>query len=80
MMTLVAYGVIALWAGWCVLSDRVKDGVFGKLIYSAVSIAALAAILSDRPGATDHVFLFGFALIGIRHFVLKILKGRHHGH
>jgi hypothetical protein len=28
----IACGFIALWATWCVLSGRVRDGILGKLI------------------------------------------------
>ena len=35
----IACGFIALWAAWCVLSGKVRDGILGKLIYSTIAIS-----------------------------------------
>jgi len=35
----VACGLIGLWATWCVLSGKVRDGVVGKIIYAAIAIS-----------------------------------------
>lgn len=76
---LPAYLVIFLWAVWCVFSVKVRDGIVGKLFYSAVAIAALAAVVGNQWAVhdrSDFVLISCFALMGIRHFVLKYLKDR----
>ncbi|GLY59283.1 hypothetical protein KU74_12285 [Pectobacterium brasiliense] len=73
MIFTIAYVTILLWSGWCVFSDHVKDGVVGKLMYSALSISCMGALIggsgSDRQA--DSIILLCIAMIGIRHFVLK---------
>ncbi|MHB2138329.1 hypothetical protein ACX64L_10315 [Pseudomonas monsensis] len=75
----IACGLIALWATWCVLSGRVRDGVIGKLIYSAVAISGFVVMsreqnifmmgLTTIAGITLHVSL---ALAGMRHIFMVI--------
>lgn len=73
MIFTIAYVTILLWSGWCVFSDHVNDGVVGKLMYSALSISCMGALIggsgSDRQA--DSIILLCIAMIGIRHFVLK---------
>ncbi|AFR03798.1 hypothetical protein PEC301653_18650 [Pectobacterium carotovorum subsp. carotovorum] len=73
MIFTIAYVTILLWAGWCVFSDHVNDGVIGKLMYSVLSISCMGALIggggSDRQA--DSIILLCIAMIGIRHFVLK---------
>jgi hypothetical protein len=74
----VACGLIALWATWCVLSGRVRDGVIGKLIYSAIAISGFVVMSREQnifmmgpttAGITLHVSL---ALAGMRHIFMVI--------
>lgn len=68
----IACGLIALWATWCVLSGKVKDGILGKLIYSAIAISGYVVMTRNQniffgpttAGLTLHVSL---ALAGVRH-------------
>lgn len=77
LISAVACGLIALWATWCVLCGRVKDGIVGKLIYSAIAISGFVVMLRSQnvffgpttAGMTLHVSL---ALAGIRHIFMVI--------
>ena len=68
----VACGLISLWATWCVLSGKVRDGILGKLIYTAISISGFVVMARSQniffgpstAGLTLHVSL---ALAGVRH-------------
>ncbi|WDM61684.1 hypothetical protein K4A76_14060 [Pseudomonas sp. NEEL19] len=44
----IACGLIALWATWCVLAGRVRDGVIGKLIYSAIAISGFVVTARNQ--------------------------------
>ena len=44
----IACGLIALWATWCVLSGRVRDGILGKLIYSAIAISGFVVMTRNQ--------------------------------
>lgn len=71
----IACGLIALWATWCVLSGKVKDGILGKLIYSAIAISGYVVMTRNQniffgpttAGLTLHVSL---ALAGVRHIFM----------
>ena len=71
----IACGLIALWAAWCVLSGKVRDGIFGKLIYSAIAISGFVVMARSQSiffgptsaGLTLHVSL---ALAGARHIFM----------
>lgn len=73
----IACGLIALWATWCVLSGRVRDGVVGKLFYSAIAISGFVVMTRSQniffgpttAGLTLHVSL---ALAGLRHIFMVI--------
>lgn len=68
----IACGLIALWAAWCVLSGKVRDGILGKLIYSAIAISGFVLMVrsqniyfgSTTAGLTFHLAL---AMAGVRH-------------
>lgn len=68
----IACGLIALWAAWCVLSGKVRDGIVGKLIYSAIAISGFVVMTRNQniffgpttAGLTLHVSL---AMAGVRH-------------
>lgn len=70
-----AAGVIAVWATWCVLSHRVRDGIIGKVLFAVIALAGYAILArSDRffftpntAGVTLHVAL---ALTGARHMFI----------
>lgn len=71
----IAAGLIALWATWCVLSGKVRDGVIGKILYAVIAISGYAILArSDRffftpnsAGVTMHAAL---ALAGLRHMFM----------
>jgi len=77
LVSSIACGLIALWATWCVLCGRVKDGIVGKLIYSAIAISGFVVMSRSQnvffgpttAGVTLHVAL---ALAGIRHVFMVI--------
>lgn len=68
----IACGLIAVWATWCVLSGKVRDGILGKLIYSTIAISGFVVMARNQSvffgpssaGITLHVSL---ALAGARH-------------
>ncbi len=71
----IAAGLIALWATWCVLSGKVRDGVIGKVLYSIVAISGYAILArSDRlfftPNSAGVTMLVGLALLGMRHMFM----------
>jgi hypothetical protein len=73
----IACGLIAFWATWCVLSGKVRDGILGKLIYSAIAISGFVVMTRNQniffdptsAGVTLHVAL---ALAGLRHIFMVI--------
>ena len=75
LINTIACGLIALWATWCVLSGKVRDGILGKLIYSAVAISGFVVMTRNQniflaptaAGLTLHVSL---ALAGARHIFM----------
>lgn len=69
------YLVILLWSAWCVFSQSVKDGVFGRIFYSAIAIAAFAAVFSEHAATmyrSNQILIVAVACIGVRHFVMKL--------
>ena len=71
----IACGLVALWATWCVLSGKVRDGIVGKLIYSAIAISGFVVMTRNQTlffgptnaGLTLHVSL---CLAGVRHMFM----------
>ena len=71
----IACGLIALWATWCALSGKVRDGVLGKLVYAAIAISGYAVMTRNQSiffgptvaGLTLHASL---ALAGLRHIFM----------
>lgn len=71
----LAAGLIAMWATWCCLSSRVRDGVIGKVLYCTIALSGYAVLArSDQffftpnaAGVTLHVSL---ALAGARHIFM----------
>jgi hypothetical protein len=71
----IACGLIALWATWCVLSGKVRDGIIGKIIYSAIAISGFVVMTRTQniffgpttAGLTLHVSL---AMAGVRHIFM----------
>ncbi|AZF05629.1 hypothetical protein [Pseudomonas sp. R5-89-07] len=68
----IACGLIALWAAWCVLSGKVRDGILGKLIYSAIAISGFVLMVRSQniffgPTTAGLTFHFALALAGVRH-------------
>lgn len=73
----IACGLIAFWATWCVLSGKVRDGIIGKLIYSAIAISGLAVTTSKHSlffGQSTAVLTLHatLALAGARHIFMVI--------
>jgi hypothetical protein len=68
----IACGLIALWAAWCVLSGKVRDGILGKLIYSVIAISGFVAMARNQniflaPTTAGTTLLVFLALAGARH-------------
>lgn len=71
----IACGLIAAWATWCVLSGKVRDGILGKLVYSAIAISGFVVMARSQniffgpttAGLTLHVSL---AMAGARHIFM----------
>jgi hypothetical protein len=68
-------GTISAWAIWCVLSCKVRDGVFGKIIYAVIAIAGYAIVTRTEniffsPSVAGITFHAGLAMAGIRHYFL----------
>ncbi|QKF52805.1 hypothetical protein [Pseudomonas graminis] len=71
----IACGLIALWATWCVLSGKVRDGIIGKIIYSAIAISGFVVMTRDQAlfiGATNAGLTFhaSLCLAGMRHMFM----------
>lgn len=71
----IACGLIAFWATWCVLSGKVRDGIIGKLIYSAIAISGFVVTARDQSiflGQTPSVLTLHvtLALAGARHIFM----------
>lgn len=71
----IACGLIAFWATWCVLSGRVRDGVIGKLIYSAIAISGFVVTARNQSlffGQTTAVLTLHvtLAMAGARHIFM----------
>ncbi|AGN82018.1 hypothetical protein N5K35_30085 [Pseudomonas sp. GD03651] len=71
----IACGLIAFWATWCVLSGRVRDGVIGKLIYSAIAISGFVVTARNQSlffGQATAVLTLHttLALAGMRHMFM----------
>ncbi|WP_207285208.1 hypothetical protein [Pseudomonas sp. FW300-N2A2] len=64
--------IIAIWAMWCVLSHKVRDGIVGKIIYAAIAVSGFAiATRGDTvlsPSAAGVTFHGALALAGLRHW------------
>ena len=68
-------GVIALWATWCVLSGKVRDGVLGKIIYAVIALSGYAILArSERmffaPTIAGTTLYVSLALAGARHWFM----------
>lgn len=69
-ISLIAVGVLVVHAVWCLKSRRVSDGVFGKLLYLLLSLAAFAYV--SRPGPQAQALLnVTYAALAVRHFWMK---------
>lgn len=71
----IACGLIALWAAWCVLSGKVRDGILGKLIYSAIAISGFVVMARSQniffgPSSAGLTLHFSLALAGARHIFM----------
>ncbi|WP_278939958.1 hypothetical protein [Pseudomonas helleri] len=70
-----AAGIIAVWATWCILSGKVRDGVLGKIIYAVIALSGYAILArteriffsATAAGTTLYVSL---ALAGVRHWFM----------
>lgn len=68
-------GVIALWATWCILSGKVRDGVLGKIIYAVIALSGYAILArSERmffaPTIAGTTLYVSLALAGVRHWFM----------
>ena len=65
--------IIAIWATWCVLSHKVRDGIVGKIIYAAIAVSGFAIATRGEtvllsPSAAGVTFHGALALAGLRHW------------
>lgn len=71
----IAAGLIAIWATWCVLSGRVRDGVIGKVLYAVIAISGYAILArSERmffaANTAWATLMVSLALAGMRHMFM----------
>jgi hypothetical protein len=71
----IAAGAIAIWATWCVLSGKVRDGVIGKVLYAIIAISGYAILArSERMFFTANTawatLMVSLALAGMRHMFM----------
>ncbi|MBJ2265114.1 hypothetical protein [Pseudomonas sp. MF6787] len=71
----IACGLIALWATWCVLSGKVRDGILGKLIYSTIAITGFVVMVRSQniffgPTTAGLTLNVSLALAGARHIFM----------
>lgn len=79
MILSAAYLILFSWSVWCIISHKVKDGVLGRLFYSAIAIAAFAAVFSSHQFTIDRsnqLLVLAVALMGLRHFLIKMFNSR----
>ena len=72
-----AASMIFIWSGWCVFYDGVKDGVVGKIFFSALCLSAFAVIMAPKLGPMMHARAFVImnlcvGLVGLRHMCVKL--------
>ena len=68
-------GVIALWANWCILSGKVRDGVVGKIIYAVIALSGYAILARNErmffsPTIAGTTLYVSLALAGVRHWFM----------
>lgn len=73
LLSTIFISIIAGWATWCVLSNKVRDGIVGKMIYAAVALSGFAiATRGDTifftPSSAGVTFHGALALAGLRHW------------
>lgn len=75
VLNTIAADLIFVWAAWCVLSKKVNDGIVGKVIFSALSIAAFAVFSSGIQGKFNQpaevAMNVSVAGLAIRHFWMR---------
>lgn len=74
-LSMIFISLIAFWATWCVLSKKVRDGVFGKMIYAAIALSGYAiACRGDElyvsPTVAGVTFHGALALAAVRHWFM----------
>lgn len=67
--------IISTWAAWSVLSDKVRDGIVGKLIYAVVALAGYAIVTRSEsifitPTVAGVTFHGSLALASVRHMFM----------
>ncbi|ALE88031.1 hypothetical protein [Pseudomonas versuta] len=68
-------GVIALWATWCILSGKVRDGVVGKIIYAVIALSGYSILARNErmffsPTIAGTTLYVSLALAGTRHWFM----------
>lgn len=68
-------GGIAVWAVWAIFNAKVRDGIFGRLIYWCILVSAYGVILGGHsifitPTTAGTAFLGSLCAAGIRHIVV----------
>jgi hypothetical protein len=75
LLSNVFISMIAGWATWCVLSNKVRDGIVGKMIYAAIALSGFAIATRDdtiffTPSSAGVTFHGALALAGLRHWFI----------
>lgn len=78
---MAACAVIFVWATWCALSRRVRDGILGKIMFSLAALAALGVMLGPQDGyggarSAEVALNIAVALLGLRHVTMKFIWPR----
>lgn len=81
IVNMLACTAIFAWATWCTLDCRVKDGVLGKIMFSAAALAALGVLMGPQTGyhgprAAEVTLNVAMAALGARHITMKYLWPR----
>lgn len=66
---------ISIWATWCCLSGKVRDGVVGKIIYATIALSGYALLVrSERlilaSSVAETTLYASLALAGLRHIFM----------
>ena len=70
-LNLAALLMICVWATWCALCPRIRDGIIGKVIFATVALSALAIVLGSNGPAATMTLNISMAAVGMRHMWMR---------